>query len=127
MTGRCQETTGELRPILVVEDDEDIRLSLRYILEDEGYTVAEATHGREALAWLATGRRPCLILLDLMMPVMTGLEFLAALRGDPQHAGTPVVLASAWPERAVEAVGIQGFIKKPFKLAELLDQARRYC
>ncbi|HUH02968.1 MAG TPA: response regulator [Kofleriaceae bacterium] len=114
-------------PILIVEDDEDTRETLRYLLEAEGHTVAGAIHGKDALAWLAEGGRPCLILLDLMMPVMTGFELLAALRADPKHAGTPVVLVSAWPDKAREATGIQGFLTKPFDFSELLDYARRYC
>lgn len=115
------------RPILVVEDDEDTRVTLRYILEAKGYDVAEAGDGRAALAWLENGSRPCLILLDLMMPVMSGLEFLASFRAQPDHADTPVIVVSAWPERAAETPGIQGFLKKPFNLVELLEQTRRFC
>lgn len=115
------------RPILIVEDDEDTRQTLRYLLEGEGFRVAEAIHGKDALAWLADGERPCLILLDLMMPVMTGIELLAVLRGGPDHADTPVVLASAWPERAAQAERVQGVLMKPFNFAELLDYVKRYC
>jgi CheY-like chemotaxis protein len=118
---------GACGPVLIVEDDDDTRETLRYLLEADGHTVAEAIHGKDALDWLADGGRPCLILLDLMMPVMTGLELLATLRADPDHAATPVVLVSAWPERAAQATGIQGFLLKPFNLAELLEYVRRFC
>lgn len=115
------------RPILIVEDDEDTRTALRAVLEDEGYLVAEASHGEEALAWLAGGERPCLILLDLMMPVMAGREFLEVLRRDPDHAATPVVLISAWPEKAAQTQGIRGVVKKPFGLAEIFHFVERCC
>ena len=126
-SGGGAATPQGLGTILVVDDDEDIRDSLRYLLEARGYTVAEAIHGKEALAWLETGRRPCLIVLDLMMPVMTGFQFLQVLRSDPVHADTPVVVSSAWPDRAEVATHVQGIIRKPFKLAELLGYASRYC
>lgn len=89
--------------------------------------MAEAGHGGEALAWLRGGKRPCLILLDLMMPVMSGSEFLDALRLDPDHAETPVVLISAWPEKAARIHRIQGVVSKPFDLDRIFDHVRRCC
>ena len=116
------------RAILIVEDDADTRETLRFLLESEGYAVLEAGHGKAALEWLATGCRPCLILLDLMMPVMSGFEFLQVFRRDPAHDVTPVVVASAWSQEEADAVqGAQGFIRKPFDLHGLFEQVRRYC
>lgn len=82
-------------PILVVEDDSDIRETLQQVLELEGYRVATAANGHEGLAALETGERPSLILLDLMMPVMSGAEMLDHLRTDERLADIPVVVVTA--------------------------------
>lgn len=115
------------RCILLIEDDDDTRESLRYILESKGYVVVEAAHARHALEWLADNTVPCLILLDLMMPVMNGLEFLDVLRRDPRHAKTPVVLISAWPREAAQVSGVQGWVKKPFDLEQLFASIHGFC
>jgi len=81
---------GDFPHLLVVDDDTDIRESVIEILEGEGFTVAGAVHGADGLAQ-ARERRPDLIVLDMMMPVMDGREFLAALRSDPALATIPVV------------------------------------
>jgi CheY-like chemotaxis protein len=113
--------------VLIVEDDEDIRACLQEALEEEGYTTAGAANGREAFAQLENLHRPCLILLDLMMPVMNGKEFLSALRADDMLAPIPVVIVSAWPTEARGTPGANGFIRKPIDLGMLLDVVRRYC
>src|SRR5689334_8429349 len=77
--------------ILVVEDDQDIREALMSVLEDEGYTVLGAANGLDGLEVLARISRPCMILLDLMMPVMSGAEFLSQMRRDDILAPVPVV------------------------------------
>lgn len=113
--------------ILIVEDDVDTRETLRFLLEAEGFTVIEAGHGKAALECLARGPRPCLILLDLMMPVMSGFEFLRELRSNPAHDVTPVVVASAWGSEAETVEGAQGFVRKPFDLPDLFELVRRHC
>lgn len=118
---------GRPHPIMIVEDDADSREALRLALEEEGFPVVEAANGRDALDMMATGVEPCVVFLDLMMPVMSGLEFIAELRKDPKREGTPVVLVSAWPSEATRTPGAQGFMRKPFDLAELFENARRYC
>ncbi len=120
-------TTARCRTILIVEDDPDIRDAIRSILEDEGYEVEEATNGREGLERLRTIERPCLVLLDLMMPVMSGPEFLAALQNEDAIATIPVVVVSAWTHMAAVVEGSVGFIKKPVNLDQLLDSVRQYC
>jgi CheY-like chemotaxis protein len=106
--------------ILVVDDDPDILEAVGEILVDEGYRVARARDGQEALARLE-GERPALVLLDLMMPVMDGVAFARAMRLVPEHAGIPVVVISADgdPARA-RAVAAQGFLAKPFDIDDLL-------
>src|SRR5512146_3119469 len=76
--------------ILVVEDDADIRSVLCEILRDHGFDVAAACNGRDALDQLRRGARPSLILLDLMMPIMSGADFRAAQLATPELRGIPV-------------------------------------
>ncbi|HEU4534237.1 MAG TPA: response regulator [Polyangiaceae bacterium] len=113
--------------ILIVEDDGDIRELIAEVLRGEGYDVLEAHHGAHALEILAEQTvQPCLILLDLMMPVMSGQELLKVL-GDTDRLSTlPVVVVSAGgrPEEAPEA---RQFVRKPPNLSLLLNLAEEYC
>jgi CheY-like chemotaxis protein len=121
MVSRVRGTTEQLRPILVVEDDEAIRESLRDVLELEGWSVAQADNGSSALDLLEGGLQPSLVLLDLMMPVMNGLELLSRLRSTPLFASLAVIVVSAWPPSAIDLPGsTQGFVKKPVDLDLLL-------
>ena len=115
--------------VLLVEDDPDIRESITDILVEEGYSVSAAPHGRAALEQLASraAAPPCLILLDLMMPVMSGPELLATLRKDPRLSTIPVVILSAWPRDAAQEAGTRGWVKKPVDLGKLLDMVRSFC
>lgn len=116
------------RTILVVEDDADIRDSLADVLESEGYRVGTAANGREGLDRLQHMGRPCLILLDLMMPVMSGGEFLSVLRRSQLHASLPVVVVSAWPKDAHRlGDAAQAFVRKPVALDSLLAIVGRFC
>ena len=110
-------------PVLVVDDDPDIREAMTAILEGEGYTVSEARDGAEALALLRGGNAPCLILLDLMMPVMDGWSFRAAQLADPALAEIPVVILSAAADvhRQAEALHVDGFLAKPLNVPKPLD------
>ncbi len=105
--------------VLVVEDDRDIRECMADALEMEGYAVACAQHGREALDQLRRGLRPDLILLDLLMPVMSGWEFRQAQLADPLLAGIPVVIVSASSPGA--AARPDRHLPKPFGIDELLS------
>src|SRR5262245_13335746 len=89
------------RLVLIVDDDHDIREALSQVLGDEGWVVATAADGREALDYLDAHRDalPEVILLDLMMPVMSGGEFRAEQLKDPSLAPIPVVVISAGDER----------------------------
>jgi CheY-like chemotaxis protein len=116
--------------ILVIEDDHAIRESLSELLEDEGYQVASATNGQEALEVLARVGPPCVILLDLMMPVMDGYEFMGRKTADPQLASIPVVVITA-----AGASPIAGFIErappvvlpKPVRAEAVMRAVRQYC
>jgi CheY-like chemotaxis protein len=114
--------------ILVVEDDQDIRETICDVLESEGYQVVAATNGREALHRLHAMELPCLILLDLMMPVMTGGELLAELRRTDRLAELPVAVVSAWPREAAQVSSqTQAYVRKPVALSKLLEVVERYC
>jgi CheY-like chemotaxis protein len=111
--------------VLVVDDDPDILDAICDILEGEGYRVARARHGLEALARVSE-EEPSLILLDLMMPVMDGLTFAQALRQRRLERSIPIVVISADgnPQRAA-AVGAQGYLAKPFDIDALLSHISR--
>jgi CheY-like chemotaxis protein len=116
-------------PILVVEDDDTVREALAMVLEHEGYRVGVAADGAEALALLRGGLSPCLILLDLMMPVMDGWQFRREQLNDPRLAPIPVVVVSAHTRAAefAAAPGIADVIAKPIDFDRLLDTLQRHC
>lgn len=120
-------TGNRCKCVLIVEDDADIRETLRQLLEMEGYEVQVATNGKEGLEALKTIQRPCLILLDLMMPVMNGWEFLQARQDDIFLATIPVVVVSAIHVDQAKNPGVTGFIKKPVDLEHLLTVVNQYC
>ncbi len=116
------------RTVLVVDDNEGIRESLIDVLDIEGYLVVTAEHGAEALAKLRSGVRPCVILLDLMMPVMSGADFRHAQRQDPQLAQIPVVLISADGDLMTKAAELQlPFIAKPMKIDKVFAAVALHC
>jgi CheY-like chemotaxis protein len=114
--------------VLVVDDDRDIRDSLIETLEDHGYQASGASNGVEALAMLKTSPRPCLILLDLMMPVMDGRGFREEQLKNPAWADIPVVVISAYSNVEAQAEELAvGFVRKPVSTRPLIDVVRRYC
>jgi len=119
---------SEAREILVVEDDSDIQESLKTFLELEGFRVSSAMNGREALDYLAKGHSPCLILLDLMMPVMTGYQFLDAVNSPSPTKVPPIIIFSAASDVETTAKSRSvPYIKKPISLEMLLDVIQKYC
>ena len=115
------------RKVMVVEDDRDIRETFRQLLEIEGYEVIVASNGKEALDLLKRTSSPCVILLDLMMPVMNGWEFLAAQKGDQQLAGIPVVVITAGGKDKDNTLDTAGYMQKPIELQSLLDTVKQFC
>ena len=114
--------------ILLVEDDFDVREALAETLRDEGYRVECAVDGEQALDYLRAGGKPGLILLDLMMPRMSGTEFRMVQKVDPQLADLPVVLISADGRMEEKALTLEtdGAIKKPIDVDELLSTVERF-
>lgn len=116
------------RSILLVEDDTGIRESVVECLESEGYRVSAASNGAEGLEWLRSGGRPDLVVLDLVMPVMNGAQFLSALRGEPAFRDIPVVLmTAAMPSQGMPMPQANGYLAKPFELNDLLDAVARHA
>jgi CheY-like chemotaxis protein len=114
------------KPILIVEDDRDIRENLRELFEIMGYAVFLAANGKEALDLLRSGTlNPGVILLDLAMPIMDGKTFLAELEQDGKVSKPPVVVMTASPDRPLNQIA--GFIKKPYDIHQVLAVAARYC
>jgi CheY-like chemotaxis protein len=115
--------------VLVVDDDNAIRETLRAILEDEGYPVTTARDGREALEHLTTVPPPGLCIVDLVMPVMNGWELCAALARHPPLARLPVLLVSAISHLDPPPVGLETvhLMKKPIGFDRLLELVGRYC
>jgi CheY-like chemotaxis protein len=113
------------KTILVVDDETDILAAIADVLTHEGYTVATATNGRDGLDRLAEIGRPCLVLLDIMMPWMRGYEVLARLRADPLGQTIPVAVMTA--TRQPQPEGTTGLLLKPFQLADLLSIVEAHC
>jgi CheY-like chemotaxis protein len=118
------------REVLVVEDDADLRESLSQALQDHGFTVTQAGNGQQALDLLHSGVRPGVILLDLMMPVVSGWQLRDALRHDPTFARIPQLVISAYldeTEQLVLRLPPDDCIRKPFHLRILIDAIERHC
>ncbi|HEV7732763.1 MAG TPA: response regulator [Candidatus Binatia bacterium] len=115
--------------ILLVEDHDDLRMAVAEMLRLEGYEVAEASDGQEALCELRAGPSPCVVLLDLHMPGVDGREFRAAQLLDRQLAGVPVVALSGHGGIAqqAQAMRMADYIQKPIDLDKLLSVLRRLC
>lgn len=105
--------------LLVVDDDEQIREALTDVLSDEGYAVRTASNGQEALDSLRAGGAPDVILLDLMMPVMDGIEFLKRRKEEPSLARIPVVVLTAMGASAY-SLDADAIFPKPVELNSLL-------
>jgi CheY-like chemotaxis protein len=105
----------------LVEDDFSIREAMREVLEGEGYEVVLAENGREVLDHHLTLRSPDLIILDLLMPVMDGWEFLAAREKNPALAKIPGFAITADRRAKTHMVRVQASLSKPFSVALLLE------
>jgi two-component system, sensor histidine kinase and response regulator len=110
--------------ILIVDDEPGLCESLREFLEDEGYAVATAANGAEALHILEAPDLPCIMILDLIMPVVTGNEVYEKMQNDPRLARVPIVVSTSDPSRAPAGALI---MKKPINLDRLLGAVKNHC
>lgn len=110
--------------VMVVDDESDIRQVLSELLTLDGYSVMLAKNGREALDLVADAT-PCLILLDLMMPVMDGYQFLEAWDADPRSDDVAVIVSTAG--QIEKPLRVKGVLPKPLDLDELESMLGLYC
>ena len=118
---------SEHHPVLIVEDDADLREMMAQLLSLEGFQTSTVSNGREALQYLAGGDKPEVILLDLMMPVMDGWEFRRKQQSDPDLSGVPVIVLSAIDQTRAADLHAQAFLKKPLDFDRLVRLVRQYC
>ena len=117
-----------MAPVLVVEDHADLREMLAVLLEAEGYTVQTARNGAEALKCL-DAEQPSVILLDLMMPVMTGDEFRMRQLADPRYKHVPVICMTAAHDGfdRAERIHADAYFQKPVDFERLLGAVREHA
>ncbi len=116
----------EVKTVMVVEDHEDLRAFVAEEIRYEGYDVTEASSAEEALYLLDTLSRPCLILLDRMLPGMSGGEFLERLEQTKRLDSLPVVMISAAPN-AEGSRGARLVLRKPIDRGYLIEVVRNFC
>jgi CheY-like chemotaxis protein len=119
-----------MKVVMLVEDDDEARESLRELLEEAGYTAMVAENGSAAWKLLEQRERRCdVILLDLMMPVMNGWDFRRRQRADPRFSGIPVLVMSAGAHMTsvADELGAAAYIPKPIEIGVLLEMLQRYC
>jgi len=114
------------RTILIVEDNPAVVATMKSILELEGYKVHTASNGAEGIEMLKKIGNACVVLLDMMMPVMNGWHFLDFQRNQAEYRDIPVVVVSAFGEIA-RSVKPDVFIPKPVQLDALLSAVQKYC
>ena len=116
--------------VLVVDDDDEIRETMVEVLGDKGFEAVGAVDGAEALSLLRDGSEEwCVVLLDLMMPVMDGRTFRAEQLNDPTLSKIPVIVVSAITDvaQAANDLHVAAHMTKPIKLAELVDAVQKFC
>ena len=115
------------KKVLIVDDEPNIVISLEFLMEREGFEVAVARDGSEALERIRSGR-PDLVVLDVMMPKLNGFEVCQAVRADPELAGTLIVMLTAKGREAEMnkglALGADAYIAKPFSTRDLVTRVK---
>jgi DNA-binding response OmpR family regulator len=107
--------------VVVVEDDRVIRESMQTLLEDEGYRVLSAGGGREALKLLRSVAPPSMVLVDLMMPDVSGWDLIQEMHADARLSSVPIVIISAMGKALTPVAGVADILHKPFGARRLLS------
>src|SRR5690349_8610854 len=118
---------GRNPSVLVIDDDRDVRDTMRLVLEHGGYVVQTAADGLEGLACLHAAPRPAVVVLDLAMPGMDGWDFSTEKARDPAVASIPVIVVSAPPVGRPPPVGATLVLRKPVELSIVLDAIAQHC
>ncbi len=114
-----------MKTLLVVDDEVGVTEALQDLLSEEGFAVLTARNGKDGLKRIAE-KRPDLILLDYMMPVMDGRELLLTVQADAAHRDIPVILMSAMPRSSIpQDCKPAAFLRKPFEIDQLLAEVGR--
>jgi CheY-like chemotaxis protein len=113
-----------MKKILIVDDEREIRESLEELFQDEGFEVVTAANGAEALAWLNEHDSPCAVILDLLLPIMSGQEVYREMQKSPRLQSIPVTIITSDPSRAPSGLLI---MKKPMNVERLLTTVRQHC
>jgi len=124
-----EKTEAVGAPVLVVEDDDELRDVVLVMLELHGYRAVAAANGDEAMALLRAGLRPCVIVFDLIMPGRNGWEFRAELLADPALASIPTIAVSGavQGESVRSALRVTAFLSKPLDLDKLVASLGEHC
>jgi two-component system chemotaxis response regulator CheY len=126
LLGSNQPSIGS---VLVVDDEVSVREVIREVLEDEGFATLAARDGLDAVRRLRSGLRPCVIVLDLMMPRMSGWEFASWLRSEEDLRSIPFVVVTAY-ETDTESDAVRyadAVLQKPLRIGELIEFVSRRC
>lgn len=115
-------------PVLVVEDDQDMRRFLVEVLTSAGFRAVTAENGLDALEQLRR-HRPCVVLLDLALPLLDGSEFVRVSRADPEFPTVPIICISGMPDARERArrLGVAECLTKPVAMEVLIDSVIRHC
>jgi CheY-like chemotaxis protein len=114
--------------VLIVDDDEAITRMFRFLIESStGCRVVTASNGLEALEELRKDIKPCMILLDLMMPIMNGWQLDCELARDPQLSLIPTIIITAFPEKSLELKRHLRVVQKPVNIETILDLVKKHC
>lgn len=119
-------SAAEPKKILIIEDDEDLHLLYRLFLQGESYKILQARNGQEGLDEIER-ERPDLVILDMIMPVMDGEEFIQKFRFEKKAFDIPIIIASVndkIPSALIEKGKIQSVLKKPFPIETLLQEIK---
>ena len=111
--------------VLVVDDDDALRDIVAEAIADAGFAVDQAENGQVALDKMRD-HAPCVVLLDLMMPVMDGWQVVSEMGADPQLAGVPICIITA-QDRTAPPSGVARLLRKPVTVAELVSTVSAYC
>jgi CheY-like chemotaxis protein len=118
---------ADANTVLVVEDEEEARTSLVQILEFEGFGVVGFSNGAEALEYLAQSGQPCLIVMDIRMPVMDGPQLRSTMLRDPRLAKIPVIVVTALEPSAAAGLSALRVFRKPLDVDALVSVVRQHC
>jgi two-component system chemotaxis response regulator CheY len=118
-----EQTVPHRACVLVVDDDEDIRETLREVVEMAGCSAILAANGAEALKMLEV-HRPCLIILDLLMPIMTGDQLIDVMKNAPELSGLAILVSTSAPGRAPPGIPV---LPKPIDIGVLWSWMRKTC